>query len=82
MTLPCISCIFASMQKPAPIKRDFLTVAQAADRLNLSERTITDWITKKIVYAEPLDPGRTRTPQLIPLSEIERVEAERAALKA
>ena len=61
-----------------PIKRNFLTVSQTARRLQVAERTVEHWITIGTLRAEPLDPDRARTPPIIPLTEIERFEKERA----
>ncbi len=61
----------------ATIKRNFLTVTQAADRLGVAERTIQHYINIQLIKAEPLDPGRERTIWIIPITEIERFERER-----
>lgn len=67
---------------PQPlIDRNFLTVGQAAQRLGLAERTVEHWIATGQLKAEPLDPNRARTPAIIPLSEIERIEREREKAK-
>ena len=60
-----------------PIKRNFLTVSQAARYFKVAERTIEDWIATDKLHAEPLDPDRARTPPIIPITEVERFEKER-----
>jgi len=47
------------------IKRDFLTVRQAADELGVAERTIQHWIASGELQAEPLESGMARTTWII-----------------
>ena len=66
------------MPQPAtPIKRNFLTVRQAAERLNVAERTIQHWIAAKQLHAEPLEPERPVSNWIIAVAELERFEKER-----
>jgi excisionase family DNA binding protein len=60
-----------------PIKRNFLTVPQIANRLGVAERTVQHWITTGQLQAEQIDPGRKRTSWIVATAEVERFERER-----
>jgi predicted site-specific integrase-resolvase len=50
----------------------------AATRLEISPRTLRDWIRQRLVRAVRKNPRKKRSPWLVPESEIDRVETERA----
>jgi len=58
------------------IKRTFLTVSQAARRLDKSERTIINYINEGTLYAEQFDPGKPRSDWMISLDSVERYERD------
>jgi hypothetical protein len=60
------------------IKRDFLTVGQASERLGLAERTVIHYVDLGELYAERLDPERPRSDLIISLKSIEAFEKKRA----
>lgn len=57
---------------------DFLTVAQAAEELNLSRRAVAHRIKVGTLAAEKIGDGRTSA-YVIARAEIERAKAEAAA---
>mgnify|MGYP001565160855 CR=1 FL=1 len=62
--------------KAQTLTRDFLTVSQAADRLQLAERTIIKYIGNGTIRAEKLEPEKPNSVWIIPLAEIEKYEKE------
>ena len=50
------------------------TIKEAAERLNVSYRTVYDWVRDKHITAFTKNPFTKRSEYLIPEHEIERVE--------
>jgi len=61
----------------SPIKRNFLTVPEIAQRLHVAERTVQAWCQTGELKGEALDPGRERTSWIVAVAEVERFEKER-----
>jgi excisionase family DNA binding protein len=59
-----------------PIMPDELTTAQAAEKLNVSERTIRNMIERGSISAHKLDP-QSKSVYRIPLAEIHRILSQR-----
>lgn len=55
-----------------------LTTQEAADRLQVADRTIRNWIDEGAIIAYKLNPD-SKSVYRIPLSEINRILRERAA---
>lgn len=53
------------------------TVRVAAAKLDIAERTLRAWIKAKLIRAVRTNPTRTRSPWLVPESEIQRIEEQR-----
>ena len=58
------------MPTTTTIKRNFLTVRQAAQRLKVAERTILRWIERGEIQAERIEPDRDRSDYIIALAEV------------
>ena len=57
-----------------------LTTSQAARKLNITERTVRNWIEDKVIHAYKLNP-ESKSVYRIPHSEIERIIGLRSATR-
>lgn len=64
-------------QSTIAIKRNFLTVRQAAEFLGIAERTVLYLVATNKLAAEHLDPERPRSDLIIATAEAERLKKER-----
>ena len=53
-----------------------INTTQAAEQLEIDERTVRRWIEQKVIYAYKLNP-KSKSSYRIPQTEIDRILAER-----
>ena len=60
------------MPPKKPPTREYYSVREAAARLGVTDRTITNWIASGRIKAQALNPDRQRPTWLIPAAELQR----------
>jgi excisionase family DNA binding protein len=62
----------APLAVAAPVRPTTITIKEAAERLDVHENTVRNWIDRQILDSYRLPSGHRR----LPLAEVERVEEE------